>query len=494
MAEPTWLGERGRDGSGIPGVGKQFLAAASRARLAFHTPLFFDRARFFSRAAIFMKSIACLCFFLLWLGLHAQAARPHVVFLLVDDFGWADTSCFGGRVPTPHMDRLAQQGLRFRQFYVASPICSPSRCGIITGQFPARWRITSYLQTKAGNRECEQADFLDPQAPSLPRAFKEAGYATAHIGKWHLGGGRDVTDAPQFAAYGYDLGLGTYESPEPAAELGIKTTPWETQREPQQVPRYERTRWMVDQALKFMQQHAAQPCFVNLWLDDMHTPYRPQEGADERDLRARHRAVLTAMDVQIGRFVDALAPNTLMIFCGDNGPEPTFERTRTGGLRGMKWSLYEGGIRTPLIVRWPGVVPAGVVNETTVVCSVDMMPTLCALAQIKPPAANCDGEDMSRAFKGENAKRTRPLLWEYGRKPAAQGMRSFPYPKELAAKSPNLAIREGDWKLLINADGTQAELYDLASDPNETTNRASTESAITEKLKQTVLNWRRSLP
>lgn len=442
------------------------------------------------RSVFFMLLLGAFC------GWTSAAERPHIMFIFVDDFGWADASCFGGKVPTPNIDKLAGQGTQFRQFYVASPICSPSRCGVITGQFPARWKITSYLQTKAGNRECEQADYLDPQAPSLPRAFKEAGYATAHIGKWHLGGGRDVTEAPKFAAYGYDLGLGTYESPEPAAALGSKTTPWENKREPQQVPRHERTRWMVDESLKFLQQHPSQPCFINLWLDDMHTPYRPNEGKDERALPAKYGEVLTQMDTQIGRLLAALPSNTLTLLCGDNGPEPSFDKTRTGGLRGMKWSLYEGGIRTPLIVSWPGIVPAGAVDEITVVSSVDFMPTLCALAGIQPPATDFDGENFSSSFKGEKRQRQKPLFWEYGRKPGDAGKvkGGFPYPKEPNAKSPNLAIRDGDWKLLINADGTQAELYNLAQDPNEITNRAADETGITARLKSTVSDWRKSLP
>lgn len=437
---------------------------------------------------------------MLWLGVcgswAAAAERPNVMFIFVDDFGWADAGCFGGKVPTPNIDKLAKQGMQFRQFYVASPICSPSRCGVITGQFPARWRITSYLQTKAGNRECGQADFLDPQAPSLPRVFKEAGYATAHIGKWHLGGGRDVTEAPKFAAYGYDVGLGTYESPEPAAALGLKTTPWENKREPQQVPRHERTRWMVDETLAFLKQHSGKPCFVNLWLDDMHTPYRPKEGVDAKDLRTKYAEVLIEMDRQVGRLLDGLPPNTLTLLCGDNGPEPSFDGQRTGGLRGMKWSLYEGGIRTPLIVSWPGVVLAGTINEKTVVSSVDFLPTLRALAQIKGPGTECDGENMSDVFAGEERRRQKALLWEYGRKPGEAGKvkGGFPYPSEPDSKSPNLAIRDGDWKLLINADGTQPELYHLIEDPREQANLTSAQPKITERLKKAVLEWRISVP
>src|SRR5262249_27780192 len=147
-------------------------------------------------------------------------APPPIVFVLADDLGPGDVGCYGGKVaPTPNLDRLAREGARFTQYYAAAPICSPSRCGLLTGNFPARWRITSFLQTRAGNRGCGQADYLAPQAPSLPRALRVAGYRTAHFGKWHLGGGRDVHDAPRFAAYGYDEHAGTWESPQPHPDL-----------------------------------------------------------------------------------------------------------------------------------------------------------------------------------------------------------------------------------------------------------------------------------
>jgi arylsulfatase A-like enzyme len=435
-------------------------------------------------------------------GSPARAAeRPNVVVVLVDDFGWGDPACYGNATAkTPNMDRLAREGVRFTQGYVASPICSPSRCGIITGQFPARWKITSFLQTKAGNRACEMADFLDPKAPSLPRVLKEAGYATAHVGKWHLGGGRDVTDAPKFAAYGYDLGLGTYESPEPAAPLGLKTTPWGPQDklEPQQVPRHERSRWMVDQTLAFLKKSAGKPCFVNLWLDDTHTPFVPSEAQlaavrveGEPEQKARYRAVLVALDAQVGRLLDGLKDtNTLVVFLGDNGASQPLARERVGGLRGQKLSLYEGGVRVPFVAWWPDRVKGGVVNEKTVVASVDLLPSLAAICGAKlPDGYRPDGVDMSKALMGEKPVRERPLYWEYGRNDT-----SFAFPKGAGHKSPNVAVRDGDWKLLVNADGTGAELYDLAADPKEAKNLAADKPEVAKRLTEAALAWRKSLP
>jgi arylsulfatase A-like enzyme len=434
----------------------------------------------------------------------AAADPPHVILVLADDLGYGDLSCYGGTIiKTPHLDRMAREGVRFTQGYVASPICSPSRCGIVTGQFPARWRITSYLQTRAGNKACEMADFLDPKAPSLPRALKAGGYATAHVGKWHLGGGRDVENPPKFAAYGYDLGLGTWESPEPAPDLTAKDWIWS---EADKVKRWDRTRWMVDRTLDFLKANPTKPCFVNLWLDDPHTPWVPSaedmtlgkkgKAAGKGDTKERLAKVLTDLDTQMGRLLDALrAPvggrPTLVLFIGDNGPLPTFAQARTAGLRGSKLSLYEGGVRVPFMAWGPGLVEAGVTNRDTVIGTVDLFPSLCRLCGVPlPKGYESDGEFMDAALRGKPEKRTRPLFWEYGRNETA-----FAYPGEATKnRSPNVAVRDGNWKLLVNADGTGAELYDLADDPNEATNRAAVAPELAKRLTDAALKWRKSMP
>jgi arylsulfatase A-like enzyme len=446
-----------------------------------------------------MKRAVFWCFLMLCGSVCTPGAetRPNIIVVLADDLGWGDVGCYGGKVPTPQLDAMAREGTRFTPFYVASPICSPSRAGLITGQFPARWSITSFLQNRKGNRECEQVDFLATNAPSLPRVLQAAGYATAHIGKWHLGGGRDVTNAPPFAAYGYDTGFGTYESPEPHPDITTTNWIW-TPRDT--VKRWDRTRWMVDRTLEFVRAHSGQPCFVNLWLDDTHTPWIPSKDVQDDpslrgDTRANLRPVLTEMDREIGRLLatlrrDGVASNTLVLFLGDNGPLPTFQQTRTAGLRGSKLSLYEGGIREPLIAWWPGRVPAGRVDTNSVLSAVDFFPTLVRLARgTMPRDAQPDGEDASAAFFGQTMVRHTPLFWEYGRNTNA-----FAFPGIAQNRSPTIAVRDRDWKLLLNADGTGAELYDVVRDPNETRNLVAEQSGASNRLARAALQWRKSLP
>jgi arylsulfatase A-like enzyme len=420
-------------------------------------------------------------------------ARPHIVFVLADDMGAGDLACYGGTIaPTPSLDRIAREGTRFTQYYSAAPICSPSRAGLITGQFPARWRITSFLQTRQGNWGCEQADFLDPAAPSLPRALKAAGYATAHFGKWHLGGGRDVTNAPPFARYGYDEHAGTYESPQPHPDITGTNWIWSAH---DKVTRRDRSAFFVDKTLEFLARHKEQPCFVNLWFDDPHTPWVPGPDTARGDTLQNLRQVLIELDRQIGRLLDGLRErgldtNTLIIFTSDNGALPTFKGRRSGGQRGSKLSLYEGGIRVPFFARWSGRVPAGRVDERTVMGAVDMLPTLCALAEAKlPENAACDGENMTAALEGRTVHRGKPLFWEYGRNDTF-----FKYPQNPRDRSESLAVRDGDWKLLVNADGTSTQLFDVQTDRNETADLAAAQPEIVQRLTKLVLNWRKSWP
>ena len=427
----------------------------------------------------------------------APADRPNIIFLLTDDMGFGDCGCYGGKfVPTPNIDKLAAEGTRFTQFYSGAPICSASRTAYTTGMYPARWRITSYLQTRAGNRKCDQADFLDPPAPSVARTLKAAGYVTGHFGKWHMGGGRDVTNAPHFSAYGFDEHAGTWESPEPDPEITATNWIWSKF---DKVKRWQRTGYFVDRTLDFLSRHKGQPCYVNLWPDDVHTPWVPNEV--EQDHRERFesltnfKGVLKEYDVEVGRLLEGLKrlgleDNTILIFASDNGPLPTFRGRRAGGLRGSKLGLYEGGDRMPLIVRWPGHFPAGRVDETTIMDGVDFFPTLCKLAGAPLPSDTpFDGEDFSASFFGKPETRQRPLYWEYGRNTVG-----FDFPRNPHDHSPSLAIRDGKWKLLVNADGSGAQLYNLQSDRDENTNCVAANPDEAQRLKDLVLAWKKSLP
>ncbi|MEJ1237998.1 sulfatase-like hydrolase/transferase [Chryseolinea sp. T2] len=424
--------------------------------------------------------------------LLAQPRRhPNVIFILTDDMGYGDLSCLGGKYKTPNIDRLATQGRTFQNYYSAAPICSPSRVGVMTGMSPARWNITSFLQKKADNKLCEQADFLSTDAPFLARALKAGGYATGHFGKWHMGGGRDVDDAPSITHYGFDEYKSTWESPDP--DPVITSTDW-IWADSDSVKRWSRTAYFVDQTLKFLDTHKGKPCFINLWPDDVHTPW--VGGDDEHGKypggpndEVSFVFVLTEFDKQIGRLIDGLEArgldnNTIVIFTSDNGPMPDFDHARSAGFRGSKLSLYEGGIRMPFIIRWSGTIPSGTVDSTSVISAVDLFRSICALSGgTYPRRYTSDGEDVSKVLLGKPASRNTALYWEYGR-----NEQSFRYPSG-RDRSPSLAIRRDKWKLLSDRDGAHVELYDMHADKWETTNLAEKNPAITRELREKLLNW-----
>ena len=454
------------------------------------------------RLAITLLFAACL----------PAADQVNIVFVFIDDMGYGDLSCYGNEdVRTANIDRLAAEGVRFEQFYVASPICSPSRVGITTGQYPARHLIHSYLNSRERNRARGMRDFLDPSVPAVARTFREAGYATAHFGKWHMGGGRDVDDAPLPQAYGFDESLVSFEG------LGDRILPpgglSDQSRKLGQgrirdVAKHEMTEIYVDRAIDFVRRNQEKPFYLHVWLNDVHDRFFPKpellakfERFSANPYRQQYFAVIDEMDRQLGRLfreVDALGlgERTILVLASDNGPtawkryyDEGYEPPgKTSGLRGRKWSLYEGGIREPLIVRWKGTAAAGLTNSRTVVSAVDLFPTFCSLAGIKLPDTQIDGVDMSAAFKGSQPERERALFWEYGRDP------SYLRPGLESDRSPALAVRDGDWKLLMNTDGSGVELYDFRSGFGESASVADRHPDVVTRLSGALLRWWRSIP
>ena len=440
------------------------------------------------------------------------AVRPNIVMILVDDMGWGDFSCFGNQeAKTPNIDRLAAEGIRFSQFYVSSSICSPSRCGLTTGQYPQRWRLTSYLDNRATNERRGMAQWLDPKAPTLARLLKENGYATGHFGKWHLGGQRDVDNAPPITSYGFDASLTNFEGMGPkllplaiapgdakphriwadAVRLGEPVT-W--------MKRSEITTGYIDRALTFIDQATRdnKPFYINLWPDDVHSPFWPPVDQWADGKRGLYLSVLKEMDRQFGKLIShlrdnpALRDNTLVLICSDNGPEPG--AGSAGPFLGGKGTLYEGGIRSPLIAWGPGLIdPAkvGSHNEASVFATIDLAPSLLSIAGAQPPASIAfDGENLAATLLGKaTSSHQAPIYW---RRPPDRP--SWTRPGSGSEPLPDLAIRDGDWKLLCTYDGKQPQLYNLTKDRAETTNLAVSQPEVVQQLTAKILTWHQSMP
>jgi len=436
----------------------------------------------------------------------AYGARPNIVLVFIDDMGWGDFSCFGNEAAeTRNIDRLAAEGIRFESFYVNSPICSPSRTAISTGQYPQRWRITSYLNNRKSNRERGVAQWLDPKAPMLARFLHDSGYATGHFGKWHMGGQRDVDDAPAITEYGFDTSLTNFEGMGPKLlPLTLKPGDMEPGRIWQGAERLGAGyRWMLrskipggfgDAAWEFIDDSVEQekPFYVNVWPDDVHSPFWPPVTKWGENKRELYLSVLEEMDRQLGKLFDrirndeALRNNTLILVCSDNGPEPG--AGVAGPFRGFKTQLYEGGVRSPLVVWGPGLVePRGAVNQESVFSAIDLPPTLLDIARAPAaPDVDFDGESLVGALLGRsNQSRERPLFF---RRPPDRD--AFYGDGDL----PDLAIRKDRWKFLCEYDGGDPELYDLVDDPSESNNLIQERPKIARALAEEVLDWNQRMP
>jgi len=431
-------------------------------------------------------------------ALHAAAApapatKPNIVFIYADDWGWGDLSCHGHPwLKTPNLDRLAREGTDFQQFNVLNPVCSPSRTAALTGMYPARFSVHQHFASPEQNAARNMPDWLDPKAPTTARFFQQAGYRTGHFGKWHLTS-RNIHGAPSPTAYGFDE-FNIFNGGADTPQAGLHDT--------------------AENAVKFILANKERPFFVNVWLHESHLAHVPTKASMEQwkqldEQKQVYAAVITDGDNAVGRVLAALKEagveqNTIVLFSSDNGPESTgvakekakldlesgeagygsyYSIGSTGGLRGRKRSLFEGGVRTPFIVRWPGHTPAGVKNDSTAFTAVDLLPTLCAAAGLKLPADyQGDGENLLAAFEGGKAPRTRSIFWQWTGKAAEPDW------------WPRLAVRDGDWKLALADDAKRVELHRLSDDRAESADVAKDHPEIVARLTKLALDWKATLP
>ncbi|MEO9571954.1 MAG: sulfatase-like hydrolase/transferase [Polaribacter sp.] len=429
-----------------------------------------------------------------------ESVRPNIIFIFGDDWGFGDLGTYGNKeVVTPNLDKMAAEGTRYTQFHVTSGVCSPSRASVLTGHFPARHRVHGHFAPHAFNVKRNMPDYLDDSLPVyLPRTMQKAGYKTAHFGKWHLGGGglpNGDPNAPEPKAYGYDE-TRVWNGNGPTWK-GDKKWPTTRYMDSDTLWVQSSSRIVVDETIDFIKRNKGkQPMFINLWLKDPHTPLWPSEAQRKpfKDLsrsKETYYAVLKDADFHVGRLLKSLSEmgldeNTLVIFSSDNGPAgygPSLKAGSTAGLKGRKVDIYDGGVVVPFIVKWKNHVKANKVDSTSVLSTVDLLPTFAHLAEIElPKNYNIDGENIASILENKNFKRTKPLFWEWR------------FPKIGTNHWAEGAVRKGDWKMLFNDKINKIELYNITKDPFENNNLIENNNQIVSELKSLWNNWKKDLP
>ncbi len=418
--------------------------------------------------------------------------KPNIVFIYADDWGFEDLGSHGSTFcTTPNLDKMVEEGMDFQNFAVCNPVCSPSRTAVMTGNFPARHSVHGHFATVSSHMKRGMPDWLDPSEVMLPRLLKDAGYTTAHYGKWHLSN-NFVHDGPSPLEYGYD-DFDAFNISDQFPQMSTDST--------------------MTRTLNFIEKNKEKPFFVNIWVHATHTPHYPKEKflaqfSDLDEQQKVYAAVIAEADYNIGLLFAKLKElgldeKTLVVFSSDNGPEITgtdehkmsddastgpgfgtyYSVGETKGLKGRKRSLYAGGIRVPFIVRWPGVVPAKVIDKTTPLAAVDILPTFVELAGATlPENYKPDGESIVSAIKGESYKRESIIYWQW-----------------LAANEntdfwPSLGICDGEWKLLQNREFNRTELYNINTDWAEQNDLAGQNPERVKELEAKLDAWVLTLP
>lgn len=446
---------------------------------------------------------------LLLLGSNSSAAdsKPNIILLLADDLGYADLSSFGSSaVQTPHLDRMAAEGIKVTHFHSASAVCSPTRASVLTGRYPLRFNITRHFN--------DVDMWLPESAYTIAEMLRDSGYATAHIGKWHLGGlhvdaeGRRLPDQLGPRQHGFDHYQTQIEQQPIRGKMGGDRTLFhqggtvllrDDQHVPSDDPYFSKhfTDANGDYAVELIQKFAAgdQPFFLNLWWLVPHTPYEPApephwvETAEAgiSDDQHRFRSMVQHMDAKVGNILDALeeagiAENTLIVFTSDNGAA---WEGNIGDLKGGKTDLHDGGLRVPMIARWPAQIRAG---STTKAFghSADLWPTFRSAAGItSPPPANIDGIDLLPHLTGAPAPSDAErgtTFWQMQLYRSLQ--RHYLKPEPYATE----VVRRGSWKLLA-LEREPVELFNILADPNEQWNLLAEHPEIVKSLTAELNDW-----
>ena len=433
--------------------------------------------------------------------LHAEdgprtPVRPNIVFVLIDDLGWTDLACYGSRFyETPNIDRLAAQGMRFTDAYSACTVCSPTRAALLTGKYPARLHITDWIagheRPKAKLKVPDWQKFLPFEEITLAEQFKSAGYATASIGKWHLTPGLKEGDEAYYPdKHGFDVNIGGYHRGQPpryVSPYGIPTLvdgpagEFLTDRE-------------ANEAVKFIEANKDKPFFIYLPHYAVHQPIagkpdvvakfkeKAEKTPDLKQKNATYAALVASVDDSLGTIRSALKrlkleDDTIIVFTTDNGG--LLPTTDNSPLRAGKGSAYEGGVRVPLIVFWPGVTKAGQV-ETSPAITPDLYPTLLEMTGVKPLQSLVDGISLAPLLKAGTKPDRDAIFWHY---PHYHPGGATPYS----------AIRSGDFRLVHFYEDGHDELYDLANDVSEAKDLAASQPERAKSLRTRLDAWLKSV-
>ncbi len=404
--------------------------------------------------------------------------RPNIVLILADDLGYGDLGVYGSRtIATPNLDRLAREGMRFTSFYANGPICTPTRVALLTGRYPQRFGLH-------GGLAVDSSWGLPAGTVTLPRLLRTADYETMHVGKWHVGHGAEEFRPLAKGFDGFYGFLHAHHLPKTYNHPRLRRG-----EDPEKVRSGHLTDLLTEEAESFLRRQAGseEPFFLNLWTFSPHKPAQPPRRWAERyddTAEGRYAAQVSALDESVGRLLTVpdetgLSGDTLVLFSSDNGGARDLHGRRTEGapmnsfngpLRGGKNQLLEGGIRVPLIVRWPGRVTAGAVSDA-LAASFDLFPTLADTAGADLDGVPIDGRSLKATLTGAPDDFSGPLFWQ-----------------DVHAGESRFAVRRGDWKLRSAREKTT--LYNLRVDLDETTDLASDRPEIVADLLAAHDNWR----